>query len=118
MLKAQHVEKGTFHAIKCMKKQFHSIDQVDNLREVQALRRLSSHPNIVKLFEVLFDKPTGRLALVFELMDMNFYEQIRGRRHYITEHRIKHCMFQLLKVQRGWESRRGGAGEGGALRLV
>lgn len=53
---------------------FDSLDQVNNLREIQALRRLSPHPNIIKLIEVLYDQPTGRLALVFELMDMNIYE--------------------------------------------
>lgn len=42
--------------------------QVNNLREIQALRRLSPHPHIIKLLEVLYDQPTGRLALVFELM--------------------------------------------------
>jgi hypothetical protein len=35
---------------------------------VQALRRLSPHAHIVHLLEVLHDAPTGRLALVFELM--------------------------------------------------
>lgn len=38
---------------------FKSIDQVNNLREIQALRRLMPHPNIVNLEEVLYDKPTG-----------------------------------------------------------
>jgi hypothetical protein len=42
--------------------------QVNNLREIQALRRLSPHPHIIQLLEVLYDQPTGRLALVFELM--------------------------------------------------
>ena len=63
--------------------------QVNNLREIQALRRLSPHPGIIKLAEVLYDQPTGRLALVFELMDMNIYELIRGRRHYLPEGRVK-----------------------------
>lgn len=57
---------------------FDSLDQVNNLREIQALRRLSPHANIVKLLEVLYDQPTGRLALVFELMDMNIYEVGEG----------------------------------------
>lgn len=35
------------------------------------------------------DQPTGRLALVFELMDMNIYELIRGRSHYVAEERIR-----------------------------
>ena len=36
-------------------------------------------------FLVCSDEPTGRLALVFELMDMNMYEAIKGRRHYLPE---------------------------------
>jgi serine/threonine protein kinase len=61
-----------------MKNRFESIDQVNNLREIQALRRLSPHEHIITLEEVLYDQPTGRLALVFELMDANLYELIRG----------------------------------------
>jgi renal tumor antigen len=36
-----------------MKNHFNNIDQVNNLREIQALRRLSPHAHIVKLLEVL-----------------------------------------------------------------
>ena len=98
VLKAQSIKNGKYLAIKCMKNHFDSIDQVNNLREIQALRRLSPHPNIIKLYEVLYDQPTGRLALVFELMDMNIYEHIRGRRHYLPENRIKIYMYQLVKA--------------------
>jgi renal tumor antigen len=71
---------------------------VNNLREIQALKRLSPHPNIITLIEVLYDEPTGRLALVFELMDMNLYEAIKGRRHYIPEMRVRHYMYQVIKA--------------------
>ena len=43
------------------------------------------------------DEPTGRLVLVFELMDMNMYEAIKGRRHYLPEQRVKYYMYQVLK---------------------
>jgi renal tumor antigen len=97
VLKAQGIKNGKYVAIKCMKNHFDSLDQVNNLREIQALRRLSPHPGIIKLCEVLYDQPTRRLALVFELMDMNIYELIRGRRQYLQELRIKNYMYQLLK---------------------
>ena len=51
---------------------------MNNLREIQALRRLSPHEHVITLEEVLYDQPTGRLALVFELMDANLYEMIKG----------------------------------------
>ena len=52
--------------------------QVNSLREIQAIKRLAPHPNIVKLEEVLFDPPSGRLALVFELLEGNLYELMKG----------------------------------------
>ena len=97
VLKAQNVKRGTYHAIKCMRNHFESIDQVNTLREIQALRRLSPHPHIITLEEVLYDQPTGRLALVFELMDQNLYEVIRGRRHYLSPQLTKIYIYQLLK---------------------
>lgn len=98
VLKAQSIKSNKHVAIKCMKNHFDSIDQVNNLREIQALRRLAGHPNLIKLHEILFDEPTGRLALVFELMDMNVYEAIKGRRHYLPEAKTKHYMFEILKA--------------------
>jgi renal tumor antigen len=98
VLKAQSIKNGQYTAIKCMKNHFDSIEQVNNLREIQALQRLSPNPHVVKLYEVLYDQPTGRLALVFELMNMNMYELIRGRRHYLPENAVKLFMYQLIKA--------------------
>lgn len=98
VLKAQCTKNGKCVAIKCMKNHFDSVEQVNRLREIQALRRLSPHPNIIKLYEVLYDRSTGRLALVFELMDMNIYEMIRGRRQYVPEDKVLHYMYQLVKA--------------------
>jgi len=83
VVKAQNIAVGSFHAIKCMKENYTSVHKVNNLREIQALRRLSPHPNIINLEEVLFDQPTGRLAMVFELMDKNLYDLICGRRDHL-----------------------------------
>jgi len=98
VLKAQSIKTGKSFAIKCMKNHFDSVDQVNNLREIQALRRLAGHPNIIKLHEVLYDEPTGRLALVFELMEMNLYEAIKGRRHYLPEAKVRQYMYEVLKA--------------------
>lgn len=97
VLKAQDIKSNKLVAIKCMKNHFDSVEQVNRLREIQALRRLSPHANVIKLHEVLYDRSTGRLALVFELMEMNIYELIRGRRQYLAEDKILHYMYQLMK---------------------
>jgi renal tumor antigen len=47
---------------------------------------------------VLYDEPTGRLALVFEIMEMNLYEAIKGRQSYLPEQKVKLYIYQLLKA--------------------
>ncbi len=53
VVKAQVIKTNKVVAIKRMKNTFDSIEQVNNLREIQALKRLSPHPAIIKLTEVL-----------------------------------------------------------------
>jgi len=98
VLKAQSLKTGNYVAIKCMKTHFNSVEQVNQLKEIQALRKTSPHPNIIKLLEILYDEPTGRLALVFELMDMNMYELIKDRKTYLSQSKVKHYMYQLFKA--------------------
>jgi renal tumor antigen len=97
VVKAQCIKTSKFVPTKCMKGSFKSIEQVTRMQEIQALQRLSTHPNIVKLQEVIFDPPSRKLCLVFELMEMNIYELIRKRHHYLTEDRVKSLMYQLMK---------------------
>lgn len=97
VLKCQHLKEGSYWACKKMKQTYDSLEQVNNLREIQAMRRLSPHANILELQEVIFDKKSGTLVLICELMDMNIYELIRGKRHYLPERKVKHYMYQLLK---------------------
>ncbi|XP_019374096.1 PREDICTED: MAPK/MAK/MRK overlapping kinase isoform X2 [Gavialis gangeticus] len=97
VLKTQSLRDGNFYACKQMKQHFESIEQVNNLREIQALRRLNPHPNILMLHEVVFDKKSGSLALICELMDMNIYELIKGRKKPLPEKRTMSYMYQLCK---------------------
>ncbi|XP_030070431.1 MAPK/MAK/MRK overlapping kinase isoform X2 [Microcaecilia unicolor] len=97
VVKMRSLRDGNYYACKKMKQEFESIDQVNNLREIQALRRLGPHPNILLLHEVIFDQKSGCLALICELMDMNIYELIRGRRYPLSENKIKSYMYQLCK---------------------
>ncbi len=84
--------------MKCMKSSFTSREQVNNLKEIQTLKRLQSHPNVIQLLEIIYDEPSGRLALVFELMDQNMYESIKGKKQYLSEKKVQSYMFQLLKA--------------------
>ncbi|NXV86379.1 MOK kinase, partial [Calonectris borealis] len=97
VLKTLSLRDGKYYACKHMKQHFESMEQVNNLREIQALRRLSPHPNILMLHEVVFDKKAGSLSLICELMDMNIYELIKGMRKPLPEKKIKNYTYQLCK---------------------
>jgi renal tumor antigen len=79
-----------------MKRKFNSIEDVNNLSEIQALKKLAGHPNVVALQEVLFEE--GRLAIVFELMDMNGFEAIKDRRSFLPEPRVAKWMGQMAQA--------------------
>ncbi|XP_001632353.3 MAPK/MAK/MRK overlapping kinase isoform X2 [Nematostella vectensis] len=97
VLKVQDIRNGNYFACKKMKQQYDSLEQVNNLREIQAMRRLTPHAHVVELKEIIYDRKSGKLALIMELMDLNLYELIRGKRHYLPEAKVKSYMFQLLK---------------------
>lgn len=44
------------------------------------------------------DAASGKLALVFELMEQNLYELIQGRAAGLGEEHLKRLMFQLLQA--------------------
>uniref|UniRef100_H2U7R7 MOK protein kinase n=1 Tax=Takifugu rubripes TaxID=31033 RepID=H2U7R7_TAKRU len=97
VLKAQSLKDGKFYACKTMKQTINSLEQANNLREVQAMKRLSPHANIIQLHELILDKESGTVSLICELMEMNIYELIQGRRTPLPDHTVKNYMYQLCK---------------------
>eukprot|EP00842_Homolaphlyctis_polyrhiza_P004552 jgi/Hompol1/5098/HPOL_001897-RA len=74
-----------------------TFEEIQNLREIQALRRLNPHNHVIDLIEVIFDQKHGVLALNFELMDCNLYELISRKNIIITETKAKNYFFQICK---------------------
>lgn len=97
VLRAEDTATHRIVAIKYMKKSSKTKEEVNSLREIQSARRLQPHPNIVSLHEVLYDRSTGRLALVMEMLQMSLYDLIKNRRQYLSDERIMNFMYQLLK---------------------
>ena len=64
-------------AIKRIKQVYKTLDEVQNLREVQCMKLLQHQPTIVNLIEIINDRGSGRLAIVMELMSCNIYDIIK-----------------------------------------
>lgn len=64
------------------------------LREVQSLRKMS-HPNIVKLKEVIRENDT--LYFVFEFLDMNLYQLCKDRDKLFQESKVRNMTYQMLQ---------------------
>ena len=92
-------------AIKVLKKKYRKLDQCYELREVVSLQKLckdslssqKGYDNIIKLKEVIFEKKTGKLSLVFEYMETDLYELMKKRSpSRLSEDEIKDITYQML----------------------
>lgn len=115
----QRKDTGEKVAIKRMKRKYYSWEEAMNLREVkvswgsstcfivdvltcsfssssQSLKKLS-HPNIVKLKEVIRENDT--LYFVFEYMKENLYQMIKDRDTHLPEPELKSILFQVRAVE-------------------
>ena len=79
-----------------MKKKFYSWEECMQLREVQSLRKLS-HPNIVKLKEVI--RENDMLYFVFEFLEQNLYQLCKERDSLFQESKVRNLCYQLLQAR-------------------
>eukprot|EP00965_Chrysotila_dentata_P048690 1615654-Pleurochrysis_carterae.AAC.1 len=95
VVKAVNRTTGEIVAIKRMKKKFYSWEECMQLREVTSLRKLS-HPNIVKLKEVI--RENDILYFVFEFLDMNLYQLCKDRDKLFPESKVRNMTYQMLQA--------------------
>ncbi|KAI9016727.1 kinase-like domain-containing protein [Hyaloraphidium curvatum] len=98
VLRARHKHTGQMFAMKRFRKSFTNAHEVDGLREIQALKRLNPHPNVILLHHVIYDQQHGTLALNFEMMDCNLYEMISKRQTVVTEDLAGTWLAQVLSA--------------------
>ncbi|KAG5591777.1 hypothetical protein H5410_042291 [Solanum commersonii] len=92
--RALNKQTGEVVAIKKMKKNYYSWEECINLREVKSLRRMS-HPNIVKLKEVI--RENDILYFVLEYMECNLYNLMENRPHLFLESQVRNWCFQIFQ---------------------
>ncbi|KAK1306503.1 Cyclin-dependent kinase F-4 [Acorus calamus] len=93
--RAINKQTGEIVAIKKMKRKYYSWEECMNLREVKSLRRMN-HPNIVKLKEVLRENDV--LCFVFEYMEYNLYQLMKGRGKIFSEAEVRNWCFQIFQA--------------------
>lgn len=102
--KAIHKKTGQLVAIKRMKQKYYSWDECIKLPEVQALRKLHAHPNVIKLKEVLRER--NELFFVFEFMDGDLLGVIRAAKAspplnpqmpFIPHTKVRAIMYQIFQ---------------------
>ena len=88
---------GQLVALKELNFEFQNWEECLTLYEIQALQSIS-HPNIVKLKEVLLQG--NKLSLAYELLDMDLEQMTsekRKRKESFTKIEVTEIMYQLLK---------------------
>lgn len=70
--KALNTQTGEIVAIKKMKQKFTTWEECMNLRELKSLKKLTNHPNVIKLKEVV--RVNDELSFVFEFVETDVYK--------------------------------------------
>ena len=65
-------------------------------REIMILEKLSGHPNVVQFHEVLRNKPTKSVSLVFEHINHENHQTAFKR---FSDMQIREYMYNLLQVR-------------------
>ncbi|KAL8119541.1 cyclin-dependent kinase F-4-like [Apium graveolens] len=92
--RALNKQTGEVVAIKKMKRKYYSWEECISLREVKSLRKMS-HPNIVKLKEVI--RENDILYFVFEYMECNLYQLMKDRGKLFSEAEVRNWCFQVFQ---------------------
>lgn len=106
VFKVQQKTTGKFLAIKKLKARYKTLDEVSQINEIAILRLLDSHPNIIKLENVLFDYSTESVALVLEFLEISLFEcnqkGFKSSNYCINSSNIESyallILYQLLKA--------------------
>lgn len=80
---------------KLVEKNYDSVKEFINLREIKSLDKLSNHPNIIDVKEVI--RENNIVYLVFEYMECNLHKCMLDRTEPFSETEIRDLCFQLFQ---------------------
>ncbi|XP_050071972.1 MAPK/MAK/MRK overlapping kinase-like [Anopheles maculipalpis] len=78
----------------------HLIDACSDLNcdvafpEIQLMKSVPSHPNIMQIFDHVFEKCS--LTLIMDLMDMSLYDYMQTRSRPFSESRVRKMLYQIV----------------------
>ena len=96
---------GQSYAVKRMKKEYKTLEEVKQLPEITTLTALQDCPFVVKLHDVLFDFQNYSLALVFEKLELNLYEFLCEQNRPIPEKPTLLIIYQVLRALQAMHNR-------------
>ncbi|XP_058449674.1 MAPK/MAK/MRK overlapping kinase-like [Malaya genurostris] len=94
--RVRHKQTGLFYAAKKLNKIYQDTAEALQCSEIQVMKVLDYHPNVVSFVDVLHDELNGYLTLVMELMDMSIYDFIKTRKRCLSEKRVRRFLFQIV----------------------
>ncbi|XP_055599244.1 MAPK/MAK/MRK overlapping kinase-like [Uranotaenia lowii] len=87
---------GLHYAAKKLNKLYKTSAEALECSEIQVMKVLDYHPNVVSFVDILHDEINGTLTLIMELMDMSMYDYIKNRKRCLSEKRVKRFLYQIV----------------------
>ncbi|CAG9861236.1 unnamed protein product [Phyllotreta striolata] len=97
VLKCENRTTKVCYAAKRLKKNYKSEESCLMCAEIVAAQKVPFHPNILNMMEYHFDTFSGKVTLIFELMDMSMYDYLKTKRRGLPENKVKCYLYQILR---------------------
>ncbi|CAH1107778.1 unnamed protein product [Psylliodes chrysocephalus] len=97
VLKCENRTTKICYAAKRLKKCYKSEANCQSCAEIVAAQKVPFHPNILNMLEYHFDSFSGKVTLIFELMDMSMHDYLKTKRRGLAENRVKCYLYQILR---------------------
>ncbi|XP_055641200.1 MAPK/MAK/MRK overlapping kinase-like [Toxorhynchites rutilus septentrionalis] len=94
--RVKHKRTGDYYAAKKLTKVYMDSAEALQCSEIQVMKMLDYHPNVVSFVDILHDELNGNVTLIMELMDESLYDYIRGRKRCLSEKRVKGFLYQIV----------------------
>jgi serine/threonine protein kinase len=92
--KVRRISTGEIFAMKVIKEKIPNIEAVRNIDEIKYMTLIGSHPNIVQLYDVIYEPKILRLSLIFDYMDFDLLRLFSTPSFYHED--ILHYAYQLI----------------------
>ena len=79
VFKVNKKSTGEFFSMKIMKRKMNSLDDIYQIPEVKYAQRIGKHPNVLHVYDAIYEPQIGRFSLVYDYMETDLFSLLEKK---------------------------------------